>query len=403
MNFYIPMFIGFRFFLGKFNFFFNKLVTVLSIISITIGVSSIIIIISIMNGCEDTFKNKVLKFIPHIIVTNNQDNINSSNHIKNIITNKYIKDVSEIVTSDVLLQSKYAFSTGIALGVKLNTQYKYLLKHFLINQNLLNKLIQSPYTSIIGKNLAEQLNLNLGDTFYIASSKFHQISMFGNIPSKKMFKLIGTFSVSNEIDSYQVLVNQDDLSKFLHHPKNYITGWRLWLFNPLSIKKFLNDIPHFYNIKFRDWRETKGELFQAIEIEQYMMVFLFSLIIIKAIFSLTTSISMMIMEKERDIAIFQTLGLSKFKIIMIFIIQGLINGIIGTLLGTILSFLCLNKEHGLLSIISIFFGNVSLPILIIPFQIVLINLITLILIIAFILYPAFKIVSVNPVKRLFYE
>ncbi|XBC37428.1 MAG: FtsX-like permease family protein [Buchnera aphidicola (Meitanaphis elongallis)] len=400
MNLFISFFLGFRYFFSKSNNFFNKLTNVLSIISMSFGISSVITIISVMNGFENEFKNNILNFVPHIVISGIKNSMNKYNIKKDNIVSKYIAHVSEIITSDVVVQSSSEISMGSVLSMH-DKQYT-MFTPYLTNSNSVNCLKKNYYNAIMGKGLANKLNIDIGDTFRLITPNVNQFSLFGNIPNKRMFRLIDTFVTDNEIDNYQILVNQKDLSNFLHYPKNHITGLRLWLKNPLDVENYLKDF-HFSNVVVEDWKHSEGEILQAIKLEKYMMTLLFSLIVIVSIFSLVVSINLFIMDKERDIAILQTLGLSRYNIMLIFIFQALFSGIIGILLGTLLSFFIVNETIGIVSIIKLFFVDFVLPYSIVPSQIMIINLASIICIISFIIYPSWKSATIPPSKRLAYE
>ncbi|XBC43093.1 MAG: FtsX-like permease family protein [Buchnera aphidicola (Meitanaphis flavogallis)] len=400
MNLLISCFIGFRYFFSKSRTFLNKLTNVLSIISMSCGVSAVITIISIMNGFEDEFKNRILNFIPHIIVSKNNNNMNKFSINQHDLISKYVKKISEIIISDVIIQGNSAISIGSVLSMHYQ-QYN-VFKPYLRNDNYLKILNKNNYDAIIGQGLAKKLNINIGDKFALILPNFRPFFSFKNMPNRRIFKVIDTFITNTEIDDYQVLVNHQDLSNFLCYPKDHITGLRLWLEDPLEIDNYLEHL-HLSDIKIKNWKQSRGELLQAAKIENYMMIFLFSLIVMVSIFGLFVSVSLFIMNKEKDIAIFQTLGLSKCNIMLVFIFQGMLSGIIGTLLGTILSFLIMNKTIGIMSMIKLFFPNISLPCIIFFRQIITIDVISIICILLSTVYPAWKATTIFPSRRLSYE
>ncbi|XBC42578.1 MAG: FtsX-like permease family protein [Buchnera aphidicola (Kaburagia rhusicola ensigallis)] len=400
MNLLISFFIGFRYFFSKSRTFLNKLTNILSIMSMSCGVSAVITIISIMNGFENEFKNRILNFIPHVIVSKNSNNMNKFSINKHDLVSKYVKKISEIIISDVIVQGNSEISIGSVLSMN-HKQYN-VFKPYLRNNSYLKILNKNNYDAIIGQGLANKLNIHIGDKFTLIFPNFRPFFLFKNITNRRIFKVIDTFITNTEIDSYQILVNHQDLSTFLCYPKDHITGLRLWLKDPLDIDNYLEHL-HLPGIKIKNWKQSRGELLQAAKIENYMMIFLFSLIVMVSVFSLFVSISLFIMNKEKDIAIFQTLGLSKCNIMLVFIFQGMLSGIIGISLGTVLSFLIMNETIGIMSIIKLFFPNISLPYVIFPHQIITIDVISTIFILLSTVYPAWKATTIFPSRRLAYE
>ncbi|VTP66698.1 Lipoprotein-releasing system transmembrane protein lolC [Leclercia adecarboxylata] len=129
----------------------------------------------------------------------------------------------------------------------------------------------------------------------------------GRLPSQRLFNVIGTFAANSEVDGYQMLVNIQDASRLMRYPLGNITGWRLWLNEPLKVDVLSQQtLPE--GTKWQDWRERKGELFQAVRMEKNMMGLLLSLIVAVAAFNIITSLGLMVMEKQGEVAILQTQG-----------------------------------------------------------------------------------------------
>ncbi|XBC44130.1 MAG: FtsX-like permease family protein [Buchnera aphidicola (Schlechtendalia peitan)] len=400
MNLSITFFLGLRYFFSKSIFFSRHLTNILSIISMSLGIFSIITIISIMNGFEFELRKNILHFIPHIIIKNSDGSMDKSTvNIKNI-TSKYVSKISKVVFSDVIVQSYSGLSIGSAISMY--HENNNLFEPYFSQNNSLKLLKNNSYNAILGERLASILNIKIGDTFKLIVPNFNQSLMFGHIPHNRIFKLVDTFSTNNEVDYYQILVNEQDLSNVLHYPKNHITGLQLWLKDPLNIENYLHNL-HLSHVIIKSWKDSQGELLQAAKMEKYMMTLLFSLVLLISIFSLIVSISLLIMDKERDIAIFQTLGLSRRNIMLIFIFQGFLSGIIGIFIGTMLSFCIMKTSMGLKLISKVFSLDFLLPCIIIPSQITLINFSFITCIFLSILYPSWKATVILPSKRLAHE
>ena len=90
----------------------------------------------------------------------------------------------------------------------------------------------------------------------------------GRVPSQRLFNVIGTFAANSEVDGYQMLTNIDDASRLMRYPLGNITGWRLWLSQPLQVDTLSQQtLPE--GTKWQDWRERKGELFQPCGWKKY--------------------------------------------------------------------------------------------------------------------------------------
>ena len=173
----------------------------------------------------------------------------------------------------------------------------------------------------------------------------------------------------------------------------------------------VNIIPPFY--KVFDWRQLNPSLFNAIEVERNVMFIILTLIIIVAAFNLISSMMILVSTKTKDIGILRVLGVSKFQLLKIFIINGLLIGLLGTISGLILGLLfCLNINE-IKSFIELFSGTnlfseeiyffSNLPIIIDLNQIIIISSISLLLSFLATIYPSIKASKVEPINLIKWE
>lgn len=394
----ISFFIGFRYLWNPHLPRFKKVITVLCITSISIPVFSLIIIISIMNGFELNFKKNILSFIPHVIVTNKDQYINKFTFPESLLKHNNIIKISDFINKDVIIKINSNIDIGEIVGVDM-MNYENISNYNIKNISCVLK--EGKYNAIIGKKLAKKLNINIGDTIELIILLDNKNRFLGKIYNQHYFKITGIFSTGNEVDYYQILINRQDSLNFLNYNKNYVTGWRLWLKNPLS-----SEINHIKNVEknllFLDWRIKKKELFQEIQIEKYVMLFLFSLISLVSGFNIITLISMYVIEKRNAISILQGQGLENWKIILIFIIFSSGISIIGSFLGTILSLLLI-IQNNFLSFVIKFFSNIEISIIMIPLEVCYVNIGFLSLSIISIIYPIWNAIKSEPGKIISYE
>lgn len=396
---YFTFFIGFRFIFGKTTDFFNKFISILSIISIALGISSLIIIISIMNGFEKHLENYILNFIPQVIITGNNGSINKKNNIKNNLLIPGVKKITSISISEAILQNTNNFSIGTIIGIDPKEQEP-LEKYFLdVKKEHLKK---NSYNAIIGKKLSYLLKIKKGDFLRIILPSNSKFTIFGKIPTQRLFKIIGFFQTNQEIDNYQIIINQQDASRMINYKNNYITGWRLYLDKPLEIYNLFNLKKEIIkkNFIWQDWQNIRGDFFQAITIEKKFMTILIILIILIAVFNIIIFIVLLIIEKKEAIIVLKIQGILKSKIIKIFILQGIILGSIGIFFGNIISIIFFYQINNILPIINNLFKVITLPIIIIPSQIIIINILTILTIILSIIYPSWYASSIKPIELL---
>ncbi len=218
----------------------------------------------------------------------------------------------------------------------------------------------------------------------------------GRVPSQRLFTVIGTFAANSEVDGYQMLTNIDDASRLMRYPLGNITGWRLWLDQPLQVDTLSQQtLPP--GTQWQDWRERKGELFQAVRMEKNMMGLLLSLIVAVAAFNIITSLGMMVMEKQGEVAILQTRADAAADYGRLYG-AGASAGIVGALLGAVLGALLASQLNNLMPIIGAFLDGAALPVAIEPLQVIVIALVAMVLALLSTLYPSGALPPPNPLR-----
>lgn len=399
---YLPvtLYISVRYMLGTAASNFSRFVSWLSTIGIMLGVTALVTVLSVMNGFERQLENNVLKFIPHVLLTTHDGLLNPKCfQKKELYKIKGIHDAIPIIIHDVILQSRTNVSAGVMLGVNQNDYEP--LYDYLIDTSV-DQLAPGKYRIIIGDNLAMNLGVRRGDLLRLMVPGSNQFTPIGPIPNQRLFTIAGTYSSNSEADGYQLLVNKQDAARLIGYPLGYVTGWRVWLDNPLKINEFSNQLLP-YSLISKDWRDIKGELFHAVRMEKYMMILLLSLIIIVALFNVISSLGLLIMEKKIDIAILQTQGMNRSQVIFIFIAYGTLSGMIGSVLGAILGVLLSNYLYKLLPAIGIVLNSAALPVSINAIQVITVIIFTILVSLLSTLYPAWRAANINPVAALHYE
>ena len=395
----VALFIGLRYMRGRASDRFGRCVSWLSTIGITLGVMALVTVLSVMNGFERDLENNILGLMPQALVTSTQGSINPQQvpatqfeHLAGV------KSVTPLTTGNAVLQSAHSVAVGVIIGV--NPDEKDPLSPYL-NGATQQALQPGQYNVILGDQLAGQLGVKRGEKLRIMVPSASQFTPMGRIPSQRVFNVVGTFSANSEVDQYQMLMNQQDASRLMRYPLGNITGWRIYMDKPLAIDALVSQ-PLAKGLVWKDWRERKGELFQAVKMEKNMMGLLLSLIIAVAAFNIITSLSLLVMEKQGEVAILQTQGLTRAQIMSVFMVQGASAGIIGALLGAVLGVVFASQINVIPGLGEMLAGG-SLPVDINIPQVVLIAVVAMLLALLSTLYPSWRAAAVNPAEALRYE
>ncbi|MGM3176176.1 lipoprotein-releasing ABC transporter permease subunit LolC [Dickeya lacustris] len=396
----VALFIGLRYMRGRAADRFGRFVSWLSAIGITLGVMALVTVLSVMNGFERELESSILGLMPQALITTPQGSLNPESIPASSLSHLTgVQRIAPLTTGDVVLQSARSVAVGVMLGI--NPDEPEPLANYLVNSRL-QQLQAGEYQVILGEQLAKQLGVSRGDSLRLMVTGASQLTPMGRIPSQRLFTVAGTFAARSEVDSYQLLVNQQDASRLMRYAPGNITGWRLWLAQPLSVDT-LSQQALVPGAVWKDWRDRKGELFQAVRMEKNMMGLLLSLIVAVAAFNIVTSLGLLVMEKQGEVAILQTQGLTRRQIMAVFMIQGGSAGVLGALLGAVFGIVLASQLNTLIPLLGLLIDGGSLPVQIQPMQVLMIALVAMLLALLSTLYPSWRAAATHPAEALRYE
>ncbi len=396
----VALFIGLRYMRGRASDRFGRFVSWLSTIGITLGVMALVTVLSVMNGFEKELESNILGLMPQAYITTPQGSLNPQQITHDDAAK--LQGVSRAVpftTGDVVLQSPASVAVGVMLGI--DPQQKDNLSDTLVGVTQ-QELQPGQFKVILGDQLAQQLKVKRGDQLRLMVTSVSQFTPMGRIPSQRLFTVAGTFAANSEVDGYEMLVNIQDASRMMLYPLGNVTGWRLYLHKPLDVDSLSTQaLPK--GTQWKDWRERRGELFQAVRMEKNMMGLLLSLIVAVAAFNIITSLGLLVMEKQGEVAILKTQGLTRRQIMAIFMVQGASAGIIGALLGALLGVLLATQLNTIMPAIGVLLDGASLPVAIEPTQVVVIALVAMVIALLSTFYPSWRAAAAQPAEALRYE
>ena len=308
-----------------------RLTNLVTIISLSLGVASLNIVMSSIDGFESEISKKL----------SNLNGYSSINHlfedeiIQNEFDQPFILDKVPYLEKVALLKSKSDSQSIIINAYPINDFNKIRLFKSFDTNKIKNESI------VVGKRLAENLNLKLGDQVVIFNPK--KLENFSNQNRYDFFTVADIYNSGiPEFDERNVFTSLENLQKF-YSIENYISGW-------ISIdpNDDIIDYP-FYQMTIYD---KYSSLFEWINTQKWPILFIFSLIAVVSFFGLLSSLSILFDEKKMDFTILKIYGLSQKSISKIFIFQSMILASIGSIIGILLSYILiqLQNEFKLISI-----------------------------------------------------
>ena len=388
-----------------------KVISLFSFLGIGLGVATLIIVMSVMNGFRTDLIGKLLLFQPHVLVYQ-FDNYEETK--ENIL--KYLK-LNKIQISKINLSYQIqalVISKQINKGTIIRAlEKKEFLNDKLISQNVLDGNINNfgkNYVSI-GSNLSESLGVWVGDKITVLST-IQESTPFGNVPKQFSFIVGSIFKTGiYEFDNNYILIDINSSEEFLFKQNdNRNIEIRL---NNADHANLVKNLLLKNNQKAFSWVDNNKTFYDALLVERNVMFIILTLIIIVAAFNIISGLTILVKNKTKEIAILKTIGFSSFSINKIFFVTGSSIGIAGTLFGVILGVLfSYNIET-----IRIFLSNV-LRIEIFPAEIyflrkmpseihiptiIIISCISLIITFLSSIIPSIKASRINPIESLKYD
>ena len=386
--------------------------TFLAIIGLMIGIASLIVVTSVMNGFEKELENRILGVIPHSVIYSDDPIKNYDQLVNDIKNEKNILEASPYISLQGLVSSQYT-SKGInIIGIDTKKEESMsIIPDYMLVGNLSN--LDTGNSIIIGSLLAANLGVYVGDKINITTSDI-KTSLIGSYPTSVNFQIVGIYELRTEIDQTMTLVSHKTAQKLKNIDLDETLSIRIKtdnLFEADNISKNLIENLNRDDLIFSSWKSTHGTLFEAIKFEKLLISLMLFLIVAVASILVLSTVIMTVKSKEREIGILLTLGASSKQIILIFFTQGFIVSLIGIIFGVCLGFiLTLNLTNIITFLESILERNLLeayfinyFPYYIDYKQILIICLISFAISLLSSLMPSFRAVKLNPVQILRHE
>jgi lipoprotein-releasing system permease protein len=411
-------FIGLRYLKAKRKQTFISVITIISVVGVTVGVTAMIIVLSVFSGFEKTLKEKILGTQAHLVVlkASQQGMDHYEEVLKQVQEVKGIVSAAPFILNQVMLSSESNVTGAVIKGIDPDRVGKVTeLAHNMKAGGLQDLKGESDSPGIIlGVELAKNLGVSLNDAIQVVSP-LGTLTPMGMMPKMKRFRVVGIFySGMYEYDNTMGYVSIEGAQKFFSMGAR-VSGIEIKTNDIYKVKEIGKEIRKKLGFPFwtKDWMEMHRNLFSAMKLEKIMMFIILVLIILVAAFNIISTLIMVVMEKYKDIAILKSMGASSKGILKIFVIEGLITGVVGTVLGTILGLVVvfnlggiqglLEKLLGLKILASDVYYIDKLPSQVNPFDIVLIVMTAILISLLATLYPSWRASKLDPAEALRYE
>lgn len=396
----IPLYIGLRYSQSRKGHAFLSFITLFSVTGIFLGVMALTLVSSVMNGFEADLKRRILGVLPHLVVTTAASGKGTEPTDWPTLLRQQdpaIVQVSPFLQAEALIQSSKQLSGTLLQGVDVNQLPQFLQSSLQIGD--WQEFGAASYQVMLGSALADKLRVEVGQKVRLLLPAGGSYTPMGWMPRQRVFTVAGIFQSGSEVDKVVAVLRLQDLQRLSPAPQQ---SWRVSLTEPFDSPRLTPLLESVSGVtKVVDWRQTHGKLFSAVAMEKAMMWLMLMLIVAVAAFNIVSALVMMVTEKQREVAILKTQGMTNRQLFLVFAVQGMSHGVVGAISGGVVGLILCYQLNALLALLGLqLLPGIELPVEVQPFQVVSIVLAALALTAAAVVYPAWRAVQIEPAEIL---
>ncbi len=415
MNLPLELFIGLRYTRAKRRNHFISFISLISMLGVALGVMALIVVLSVMNGFEKELRERILGMVSHVTVSSLDDSLKDWRSLSNDIRNNdAVIGSAPYVEAEAMLSNLSSVSGAIIRGIdpEFEPQVSEIHEHMTFGK--LSDLVAGEYGIVLGTGLANSLNVVPGDRVTMITPQA-SASPVGLLPRLRRFNVVGLFEIGvYEYDRSSAIIHTEDASR-LFRLEGGVTGLRLKLQDMDAAPQVRNQIKRQVGFDYwvSDWTLRHSNYFKAVKTEKTVMFIILSLIVAVAAFNIVSTLVMVVADKQADIAILRTIGMSPTSIMWVFMVQGTIIGVVGTLLGLGSGVLIASYIDVIIPALEQFFQTQFLPTGVYPItelpsdmqqsDVIKISVLSFLISVLATLYPALRAAKTKPAEALSYE
>jgi lipoprotein-releasing system permease protein len=414
--------IGLRYLKAKRKSTFISIITFISTAGVMLGVMALIIVLAVMTGFEEDLKEKILGTNAHIVVVRSGAPMEDYRQVMEKLKGfKGVVAATPFIYNQVMLSSGKNVSGVVLRGIDVVTDRQVTKLSKSVVEGSIDRLDPKMGDGrdvlpglMVGKELAKHLHLMVGDKINVISP-MGNITPLGMMPKMKPFRVVGIFNTGMfEYDSTLAYVSLGQAQSFFDLGDT-VTGVQLSVEDVYHTGELSRSINRTLGGDYyaRDWMQMNRNILFALKTEKIVMFIILTLIVLVAAFGIASTLFMVVMEKNRDIAILKSMGATGGSIMKIFVLEGLVIGVIGTILGVVSGLLVAYNLEPIISAIQKVTGQNffskdiyyldRFPSLVVPSDVVLISVTAVLISFVATLYPAWQASRMLPAEALRYE
>jgi lipoprotein-releasing system permease protein len=385
-----------------------------SLLGIGLGVATLIIVMSVMNGFREELLSRILGVGGHIDVYGAGAPLQRFDDLADRLRQiKGVVSVIPVVDGQVMASANNQASGAVVRGVRREDLANRAVIADNIKMGSLNAFV-GDNAVLIGTRMAQRLGLMVGDSITLISPKGN-VTAFGTVPRLRAYKIAGIFEVGMfEYDNSFIYMPMEAAQTFFQLTES-VSMLEMTLNDPYMVNSLRPEIGKVVGQGGRllDWQQINSSFFTAIQVERNVMFLILTLIILVAAFNVISGMIMLVKDKGQDIAILRTMGATRGMIMRIFFLSGASVGVFGTLFGFVLGLLFCDNIESIRQFIqhltgtNLFSAEIyflsQLPAKVDPGEVATVVIMSLTLSVLATLYPSWRAARLDPVEALRYE
>lgn len=335
-----PLFIGLRYSFSRKRNRFTAIVSVISMLGMALGVASLIVVLSVMNGFAQELRGRILSLVPHGYVHFDAD---TGTHwpalMQKVADTPGVVAVAPFLREQVLLGSGSSLQGARLFGVSPTDEARVSQVANTLVAGRFPAIAQEPFGVVLGATLARMIGVGMGDDVVVTLPHL-TVTPLGAFPRSKRLTVVGLFQVGAQQDAEQAYVSLATAQRLLNSGDS-VSGLRVKTDDLFTAPGVLRRIGERLGpqVDVVDWSQTQGSLFRAVRMEKITVALLLLSVVAVAAFNIVSTLVMSVTEKRGDIAVLRTLGADARGVMTIFIIHGLSLALLGVSVGCLLGVL----------------------------------------------------------------
>ncbi len=389
---------------------FISVITVISVVGVMMGVMALIVVLSVMNGFREDLMGKILGVNSHLVVLSYDGAFLDYDRVaRDTSTAEGVVAATPFIYSQVMVNSQGSVSGSVLRGIDTTTAGKVIAIDRMIKRGSLQSLdtLHEGLPAIImGKELSRMLAVQPGDSVTVVSP-MGKLTPVGRVPQNRKFKVTAIFdSGMYEYDATMVYVSLKEAQDFLGLD-NRATGVEVRVTDVYKADQVGSAVSKKLGYPYwaKDWKQMNRSLVSALKLEKIAMFVILIMIVLVGALNIISTLVMVVMEKNKDVAILRAMGATQKSIMTVFMVQGVLVGVVGTVVGLASGLgLChLLAKYKFIELPSDVYYISTLPVRVEMLDVVLVIAAALVISFLATLYPSWHASRLSPVESLRYE